>query len=296
MKYLRKIIILFAVLFLLPPVSAYTDDALDSLLFHYAEKKELTDWEAVVLGLNGKPVKNPLFSASYFKQTEKEIKKRDGEYGLVTDYARLALVYKTHGKDPADIAGYDLIEKITTFGSAERQGINAYCWVLIALYNQPDEITAPFIENILPYQLPSGGFSAAPPTSQNPRREDVDLTAMSITALAPYTQATAVREAVQDALDYLSRAQEEDGGFSNYGINNAESVSQVIIALCSAGVSLDDSRFIKNNQSVLDALYGFYLGGGFFAHDKESGEPDPIAARQAALALTALQKEAYIFE
>jgi hypothetical protein len=162
----------------------------------------------------------------------------------------------------------------------------------VVLHGQPGDVTAPFIENVLSYQLPGGAFSPVSPNSANKRREDIDLTAMAVTALAPYTGDGDVQSAIDGALTFLSAAQEEDGGYSSFGKSNAESVSQVIIALCAAGVALDDPRFVKNGNSALDALLGFKLKDGSFSHDKISGKANPIATYQAALALTAINKAA----
>jgi hypothetical protein len=290
LKRFITFITLFCLLFSVPV--AASDGGLGVLLNRYATKRDLTDWEAMVLGLNSVPIKTPLFATPYFRRLENEIKNRKGEYRLVTDYARIVLVYSSHGKDPANIAGYDFIERIINFPNIQNQGLNAFAWALIALYSQPDAVTRPLIDNILLYQAETGGFTLSQGGNPRLRREDVDLTAMALTALAPYRDCDAVSEAIEGAMAFLSRVQDVNGGYISYGVNNPESASQVIIALCSLWISLEDPRFVKNGATVMDALLSFQQRDGSFAREANALKTDPISTRQAALALTAVKKRA----
>lgn len=285
-----KISVLFIMLVLLSFTVVYAktnennETTLDGILNRYSTSRDLTDWESLVLGINGVKIKTPWFTTPYFKKVEKEVAAKNGEYRLVTDYARIALVYKSHGKDPSNVAGYDFIEKIKSFKNMQNQGLNAYTWALIALYGQDRSITDPLVEEVLTYRQPSGGFG----TSSKATTADPDLTAMAITALAPYTANEEVRTALDPAIAYLSAAQTENGAFIAHNTENAETVAQVIVALCAAGVKMDDARFIKNGHSLPDALQMFALPDGSYAH-VAGGTTDPIATRQAALALSALR-------
>jgi hypothetical protein len=296
---MRLLIISTLILCMTLPISVQANDlGLDTVLSRYAVKRDLSDWEAIVLGLNEVPIKTPLFATPYFKRIEKEITEKKGEYRLATDYARLVLVYKSHKKNPEDIMGYDFINKIISFGNMEIQGLNAYIWSLIALHGQPLEITQPFIKSILSYQTVKGGFSTAPSTA-GLRVDDIDLTAMTITALALYREYNTVSDAINNAITFLSETQQTDGGYKTFGKSNAESVSQVIIALCSVGIDINDPRFVKNGNTALDALLSFQLADSTFAHAPHSDKSDPIATRQAVLALTAINKAGngeWIFE
>ncbi len=79
---------------------------------------------------------------------------------------------------------------------------------------------------------------------------------MAIQALAPYYETDAeARAAVDRALEMLSGMQDSQGGFASKGIANSESCAQVVVALTSLGLDPDtDPRFVKNGNSVLDAL------------------------------------------
>ena len=165
------------------------------------------------------------------------------------------------------------------------QGIMSYIWGLMLLSCgaqstkfSPTELA----EKIASLRLPDGGFALSGKTS------NVDVTAMSITALAPYRANAAVSEAIESSLAFLSSAQTENGGFINYGVENCESAAQVVIALCTLGIDPEsDARFTKNGNTALGAVRSFALSGGGYAH-VSGGEESEMATVQALHAFTAM--------
>ncbi len=117
---------------------------------------------------------------------------------------------------------------------------------------------------------------------------DVDVTAMAVTALAPNVGSSAdVDAAVEKAVLLLSSRQNDDGGFSSYGVENAESASQVMIALVSLGRDpYKDADFIKNGKSVPDAIDPYRLPDGTYCHVLGGGA-NGYATVQALMALIA---------
>lgn len=95
----------------------------------------------------------------------------------------------------------------------------------------------------------------------------IDTTANVIAGLSFYYDTDPqVKEAVDKALDYLSRKQKSTGVYDDGNTgdvtsgDNANSTAMVVIALASVGINPDtDSRFIKNGNSVLDGLLSFAL-------------------------------------
>ena len=82
-------------------------------------------------------------------------------------------------------------------------------------------------------------------------------------------------------------AQLNDGGFGSWGTVNSESCAQVIVALTALGIDpAKDSRFVKNDLTVLDALASFYVTGGGFKHVADKGR-DGMATEQGYYALAA---------
>ena len=136
------------------------------------------------------------------------------------------------------------------------------------------------IQVILDAQLNDGGWDLSAD------KADPDMTAMAIQALAPYYKTNeTVKAAVDKALEALSALQRNDGGFGSWGTVNSESCAQVIVALTALGIDpTADSRFVKNGNTVLDALAGFYVNGGGFKHVADKGR-DGMDTEQGYYAL-----------
>lgn len=138
------------------------------------------------------------------------------------------------------------------------------------------------VSALLSNQQADGGFSLA-----GNSQSDVDITGMALTALAPYYNSEAkydvekdsnksqmkVSEAINHALEFLSKEQSKTGGFSNGGVENPESITQVLIGLTFLGIDpLSDERFIKEGNNLLDALMTFKMDDGGFVHSFEYDE------------------------
>lgn len=116
---------------------------------------------------------------------------------------------------------------------------------------------------ILSYQLSDGGWAVMGSTG------DVDVTAMTIQALAPYYNVYSdVHDAIDRGLNLLSSRQLSSGGFITMGAENCESACQVLCALSALGIDQNrDTRFIKNGHTVLDAILRYRNADGSFSHD-----------------------------
>ena len=210
-----------------------------------------------------------------------------------TENSRMILALTSIGKDPSDVAGYDLLEPLADLDYVKSQGINGPIFALIALdshdYEIPKAVAGKtqttreaLIDAILAAQLSDGGWNV------NGNGADADMTAMAIQALAPYYSSNAkVKSAIGDALNRLSQMQEANGGYTSWGTANAESVAQVIVALTSLGIDpASDGRFIKNGYSTLDALATFYNDKGGFKHSQsDTTSSNGLATEQAYYAL-----------
>lgn len=209
-----------------------------------------------------------------------------------SEYARTAMVVKAMGYDPHDVGGYDMLLPLGDYDNTVRQGINGAIWALVALNGIGEE--APVNENaatqatcdmylqtLLDAQLEDGGFALTGTTS------DSDLTAMALTALAFYQEDATVATAIDNALNCLSAIQDENGGFSTYGEGTCESNAQVLTALSGLNISVDDERFVKNGNTVYDALMSYALEDGSFMHTASLGTADSMATEQAFYAMVA---------
>ena len=199
-----------------------------------------------------------------------------------TEYTRVVLAMTAIGKDPTNVAGYDLTAPLNDYEKTVWQGINGPVWALIALDSGDYVCTVrqKYIDYILEQELPQGGWALSG------EETDADMTGMVLQALAKYQTQPDVKAATDRALSWLSKNQNKDGGFSTYAEATCESTAQVIVALCELSIDVGDSRFVKQGKSAMDALLSYYVKGKGFAH-VPGGETDGMATEQAFYALVA---------
>ena len=255
------------------------------------------DWLIFGLARSGVKVPQKYFDA-YYENVEAAVREKNGVLSdrKYTEYSRTVLALTAIGKNPADVAGYDLLKPLADFEQVTKQGINGTIFALLALdsgkYEIPENPDAAvqatrqmYVDELLARELPDGGWTL---TGGEP---DVDITAMTLQALAKYRGQAEVEAAVERGLAVLSSLQEPDGGYVSWGSSNSESVAQVIVALTELGVPLDDERFTKNGITVEDALLRFAQENGAFVHVRDgSGGDDGMATEQAFYALAAINR------
>ena len=165
-----------------------------------------------------------------------------------------------------------------------KQGVMSFIFALHLINNgaKAEGITAGGVADALAsLVLESGGWAVSGNNS------DVDVTAMALQALAPYADEYA--GIVDRALEFLASKQLDDGDYRSYGVANPESGAQVIIALTALGIDpLEDSRFVKNGNTLLDGMMKYAVSGGF-SHTYD-GEVNKLATQQIYCALVALER------
>ena len=118
---------------------------------------------------------------------------------------------------------------------------------------------------------------------------DIDVTAMAVQALAPqYGKNEDVTASIEQALSFMSVKQQNDGGYISFGTPNPESASQVLIAISSLGIDVNDERFVKEGHDVVDGILKFRQPDGSYSHTEDGGTND-TATVQALLAFTAYE-------
>ncbi|MBF8982532.1 S-layer homology domain-containing protein [Lutibacter sp. B2] len=275
--------------------------AIDGAINVGLDNNNSMDWIVVGLARAGKTDQIP---ENYIKNVEAKLKKNNGEFpNTPTEYARMTLGVLAAGKNPRNIAGYDLIEKICN-ADLEDQGMNSVIFGLIALdageYDihkdakwTREKIITNILENECHYIQDGkefeGGWSLKSEKDTNPP-SDPDITGMAITALAPYNndKYPKVKEAVDRAVKFLSAVQKDSGGYFSWDTANSESCSQVIMGLCTNGIDPVSEKFTKNGNNLIDGLLSFELPEhGGFAHMLVQGrlELDGMGNEQALYAL-----------
>ena len=251
------------------------------------------EWTVLALARGGADTETAYFT-DYYAALEQTVREANGVLSerKYTEYSRVILALSALGKDARDVAGFDLTLPLGDYEKTAAQGVNGVIYALLALdsrdYPMPQNAAAStqatrqlYVDAILAAQLADGGWSFMGEDA------DPDLTAMTLQALAKYREQSSVQLAANRALVCLSAMQNADGGFSSWGSENAESCAQVLLALNALGLDADDSRFVKNGHSVLDALLTYQNADGGFCHER-GGETNLMASEQAACALASL--------
>ena len=241
----------------------------------------------------------------YLNQLEKYVVEKYKKQGYLenikaTEYHRIALTMYALGGNPENIKyGNESIHLINdgTFGfhsgSPGMQGTNGLIYALLAAdakHSKEPENTAnsrqSFVDGILACQDENGAFAL-----DQGFEGDIDITAMALQALAPYSQQETVNTAIESALIWISEQLTDDCMLISYGSESAESLAQTILALCALGIDPEeDERFIRNGRTLLDGLNSFRTEGGLYYHSKSDAEYSMLSTYQSLLALEAVER------
>ncbi len=212
-----------------------------------------------------------------------------------TENSRLIVALSAIGKDATSVGNYNLVEAYSANGFTwiKKQGLNGTIWALIALdsnnYETSDEtIRQQCVDAILAAQHDDGGWALQANLSY---ASDPDITGMALTSLYPYRNQPEVKTACDKAFAWLSESQNDDGTYTSGGAKCAESCAWVIVATTTWGINPDtDSRFVKNENSVIDGLLAHYLEDkAEFQHIIGAGSNN-MATDQSCYALVAYNR------
>ena len=220
----------------------------------------------------------------YIKELDNKVKNRLQEYNKVSAL-RLGMAYTVLDRDNENV-------KVIYEYTKEQELINGYIYRLRFLTEINQENNAYkaeidlLINKILELKLEDGGYALSGGMS------DVDITAMAVASLAPYKADERVKTAIDEAVLMLSKRQQENGGYSSFGKETSESISQVISMLCALEINpFTDSRFIKNNNTLYDALQSYKTEGGY-RHTADT-KANELATVQAFTALVDIWEKEY---
>ncbi|MBP1573532.1 MAG: hypothetical protein J6A55_06990 [Oscillospiraceae bacterium] len=256
------------------------------------------EWTVLSLARGEYYAKNNAYFTGYYNRIVEMVNETAASVNLngalqknkSTENSRLIVALSSIGKDATAVGDWNLVTPYNDFDWIKKQGINGPIWALIALdsngYVTTDStIRQQCVDYILEKQLDDGGWALSGTTA------DPDMTGMALQALRAYKDQSAVSAAAEEAFNRLSSIQNDNGGYASWGTVNSESCAQVIVACTAWGINPDtDSRFIKNDNSVVDALLDHYLENeALFEHVANSGS-DLMATEQATYALVAYKR------
>ena len=230
------------------------------------------EWIVFGLARGGFEVPKGYFEG-YYERLCEAVQSADGvlDKRKYTEYSRVILALTALGKDPGDVAGYDLLAPLGDFDQTCFQGVNGAIYALLALdsgkYDCP--LRERYVEHILAAEAADGGWG------------DADFTAIALQALAKYRDRADVDAAVERGLAFLETAP-YDG--------SCETVAQVIVALTELGISPEDERFVRDGRTVKEILMSFAVDDGGFSHLQGAEKADLLATGQAFYALVAIKR------
>ncbi|BBF43451.1 ferric siderophore transport system, periplasmic binding protein TonB [Lachnospiraceae bacterium KM106-2] len=217
-----------------------------------------------------------------------------------TDLEKHIIALSAIGVDAANIQyqgkWYDAIEELGQI-DMEDELVNSLIFALNAYesgqYREHEKALQSkeeILKLLLAEQKSDGGFSFMGRTG------DVDMTAMAVHALSTYYFAenadSALVNAVEKAINFLSTEQREGGAYASGDNDNSNSASMVIVALSALGIDADtDPRFCKDGTSALEALLAYAMSDHSGFKWKESDtKANAMATEQGFRALVAYQE------
>lgn len=251
-----------------------------------------SEWTILTLARGDNTAKYATYYDKYYRNLVSHVKATNGEIGTqATDWARVIIALTAIGKDPRDVAGYNLVEKFSDLSFATSPGVNSTIFSLIALdtwgFELPKTATTTrdkLIQHILSKEIKNGGGFAWSGTDPDP-----DMTGMVLQALAPYQSNPQVKAVTDRSIAKLVAIQTAKGGYiSTAGSPEAaESAAQVITALASLGIDVNkDKRFDK----VIANIMTFNSGDGGFKHAHSQTKADGMATVQVGYTLAAYNR------
>ena len=190
------------------------------------------------------------------------------------------------GMDPGDINGLDYLAVLTNTDklvATSTYDFNSFMEDIAAVDPvvwrsrgvDVGAVVDKYATRILADQTPDGGFDSyygvniAQGHADTSWRDDARYTAETLTALAPYADKEYVAKAIDAGLEYLSSVQLADGSFANMSkeTQDGEVTLAVLKMMEALDISLEDERFVKNGNTVADAMQTFYVDGvGFISN------------------------------
>ena len=192
------------------------------------------------------------------------------------DYAKIIMTMTVLGQDPESFEGVNLLERLC---AVTPESADMAAWTLLALDSYQYPVNGPFtredlLNTVFAAQNPDGSFG------------DVTSTALAMQALAPYRSRSDAGAAYENGRKWLNTQLTESAGFHDGFDENSRILSQVILAVCEAGLDpLNPTHgFTCRGEDMVSHAMEFSMPSGFAKH--ETGrEGDVESTWQVVLAL-----------
>lgn len=247
------------------------DEVMVTKDFYRQNKPVLDDWQETIVCAATKILDNNITPA--IPEITEENK------NSAATYAKIILAALAQGKNPKT-EDFDPVAKLISMqaenGSFGDIYSHIYCVFALdaskASYNSEEAVNF-----ILSQKLPDGGFSYESATEG-----DLDTTGLVLTALAKYKDASNVKEAIDDAKEFIHSKQQENGGFID---DNSNTLSVCIQGLVDIGETVNSDYWRYMPMSLIrfknsDGSYKYAL--------TDDDSYNAYATTQALMALHAI--------
>ena len=262
-------------------------------LSRQAMEKYGDEWNLFTVLRSGKEVSQETLN-KYYKSVEKQVKEKVDKM-RATDLARVILTLEAMGKNPANVGGVNLLEKLYNNKTMASDTSNCPIWALIALDGWKSEIPSDalwtrqkLIKQILTFQTDKGGFGLI-----DNKTSSIDMTGMALQALAPYynnEKYPEVKNAVDKSLDYLKSEMTNNAGYLDGGKENSCTTAQVLTAITALNIDplSAEGGFISGSNNMVKNLDSYKAEEGFGWQDANRG--NGMATQQVTYAMEAYRR------
>ncbi len=253
-------------------------------------------------------------SADYYKSVYERVEEMAGSLetgsSSYTNNARAILALTAGGFDATNVAGYNLVAKLSNYDAIIAQGINGPIFALLALDSHNYEITKAasgvtqatrdnliqyILDNVIKGKGSDGTSYCGWAYRSSAADPDPDMTALAMMALAPYKDRADVAKTLADAEAFLkdkyTREEKNSSGKTTkasgtYG--NSDSAATVIMALTTLGIDPVDFAG-EGYQNLVDDLNSFQLSKGGYGYT-DNKTYNAYATMDGYRALVAIQR------
>ncbi|NMA95737.1 MAG: terpene cyclase/mutase family protein [Clostridiales bacterium] len=276
------------------PHDSLVEDMINKILeFYKNENTELSTWDEVVslhwagANLHSTPWQLPTWESSNLN-----------DESPASSYAGYILGLMAKGEDPSNIWDRNLVAELQEMQNERGAfgNINDHIWAVIALEAADGNYNvAKAMEYLISQQKHDGGYAYGEDDTPELISEP-DMTGMALVALSMHMDRAEVTDTVDRILEYLKENQLPSGGFESWGTENTNSIAAVISGLIALEENVLSEQWIKNGNTMVDALSEFLLDDGSFTYSLEPKESNDMATYQALIALNDLKKSKSVWK
>lgn len=284
------------------------DNAIKNTVTWYRENRNLPGqewWEAyTALWGAGEDLNNPgIWESGQYWRSEGPDNLEANHAG--NEHIRYGFMLLSVKQDPTDIwGGRNLLAELAAQqdnnGSFGQIGRHIWAMELLNIGRQLDLDVGKWAEEDARQKAVSWLLNEQNENGSFGQFSELDFTGWTMITLSYFRNHDGVNEAINDALNYLEKRQQEDpytaafsgGDWTDYNANSQAAVISGLVALGEDLMSAN-SRWVCNGETLLDAQLGFQHEAGYFKWTKENPGDLDMATSQSLIALLDIKHGEY---